>query len=106
MTRIENIDLKKRLVFIILFGLIILGIVLYAYFLNQTIINGIYIERTEKQLSDLNVTVGELETEYFKVKNNITLSLAKDLGFADAGSQLYISRKKETQTLSFKNESQ
>jgi hypothetical protein len=105
MTRIENIDLKKRLTLIVLIGLILLGIVLYAYFLNQTIINSIYVEKSEKQLSDLNVTVGELEAEYFKAKNNVTLYLAKDLGFADAGPQLYISRKKEAQTLSFKNES-
>ena len=105
MTRIENIDLKKRLTLIILVGLIFLGIVLYGYFLNQTIINSLYVEKSEKELSNLNLIVGELETEYFKAKNNVTLSLAKDLGFADAGPQLFISRKKEAQTLSFKSES-
>ena len=103
MIRIENIDLKKRLALIIFAGLICFGILSYAYLLNKTVINGVYVERTGKELFLLNMAVLELESEYFKAKNGINLSLAKDLGFNDAGTKLYISRK-AGQALSLKNE--
>lgn len=104
MIRIENINFKKRVTIILFTGLMCLGVAYYAYLLNKTIINGIYIEKAGKELFRLNVSVLELESQYFKAKNSVTLSLAKDLGFSDAGSQLYISRKANGHALSLKNE--
>ena len=104
MTRIEANKIRERLALIFMVSVVGILVVAYVYFLNITIAHGISVEKNSKELGMLSATVSELESEYFEVKNVVTLALAKDLGFSDAGSQLYISRKGEVLTLSLQNE--
>jgi hypothetical protein len=104
MIRIENSNFRRRLIFSAIVGSVGILMVSYAYLLNVTIFDGVHIENTEKKIATLNSTVGNLEQQYFEAKKSVTLSLAKNLGFTDAESELYISRQAPKELLSIRDE--
>lgn len=64
----------------------------YGYLVRGAIVNIVERQNTEKALAEVNSRVLALESEYFKVKNSITLDLAADLGFITPVSQKFVTK--------------
>lgn len=103
MTKAALYNTRRRQIVLTLIVSIAFSALYYAYLLNQTISNGIRIERGDKQLSTLNTEVSTLEQQYFQAKNKVTLSFAKELGYADSDKTLYVSRSSQ-KNISLRNE--
>lgn len=95
---------RRQALFFTLIGCSAILMLGYAYLLNRTISHGIVVEREERSISLLNTRVSELERHYFEAKREITLSLAKSLGFQDVRDKIFVSRAGKAQALSVVNE--
>ncbi len=84
--QIEKIDGEKK-IFWILLSLSMLFIVSYGFLINRTIMNAVYKNSYEKQLSSLNDDVNDLDNKYIDLKKNITLDLALSKGFENVKNQ-------------------
>lgn len=79
-------------------------LIMYVYFLNETIRNGIAIDSTQDVITETNSRVSELESVYFAEKKNATLAVARELGFEEDTSEIYISRGSPQKILTLRNE--
>ncbi len=101
MTRTLTIAYKfshyyKERIFVMLVAAIILTACAYVFLLQKAIVQVVERERVVSEVKTLSVDVGELEEQYFSVKNKITLDLAHSKGLKDAGTISYISKKSHT----------
>jgi len=74
----------------------------YTFLVNLAVRNVADRERIEKEISKLSSELGELEFKYISMRSNINPEYAYSLGFQDVKKQEFISRKKESATLSLK----
>ncbi len=80
----------------IFYGIVVLIMVVaffYGFFVQQTIKNVVSREKTIKDTRELGSVIGDLESQYISLKNNITLDFAYAQGFKDAVKTEYISKK-------------
>jgi hypothetical protein len=75
------------LVFVLVFCLLS-----YGYLVSGAIVNVVERQNTEKAISALNSKVIELESDYYKTKNNITIEMATDLGFVSASNHKFVTK--------------
>lgn len=83
----------ERRVFWIFISIIIVLFGLYGYFVSKSIINVIIREETEQDLARAGAHISSLEYDYIKQKNTINLELAYEMGFRDAKSKKFVTRK-------------
>lgn len=80
-----------------IFWLLVLAITitfsLYIYFVTTTIYNIVEREKIESEKSALALNISSKEFELIKLKNEITLSYAKSLGFIEVKDKKYITPK-------------
>ncbi len=86
----------KERVFSILVVSILLTMFAYGFLLQKAIINVVQRQEISKNISAISVDVGDLEEEYFSLKNGITLELAHTKGLKDAEVVSYLSKKSLT----------
>ncbi len=89
--RINNQD-KTRVLFWSLIIMICFCVFSYGYFVRTTIVNIVTRQTMEKELSLLSSKVLSLESEYVKVKNNVTLEQAQNSGFVSALNQKFVTK--------------
>ena len=90
--------LEKRLI-TGLFVMIIAGVALYVYFVNQTVVNVVERRSFEQKMSTLSSDVGDLAQEYIELQAVVTREHARELGFSDIGNVKYVSRDQFALTL-------
>lgn len=75
---------------------------LYAYLINSTIHNAVVVDQGQRALAIQGAKVSELESDYMRLTNAITLDFAYSQGFSDASTkQSYIATKSLSSNLSF-----
>lgn len=83
-----------------IFSLLIISILIcgsyYAYVVHSTILNVVEKEKIVKDIRDRSTKVGELESVYFRTKNQINIELAHAKGFKDTDVSNFISKKSLT----------
>ena len=89
-----------RIKFWSLIGVILLCFFSYGYLVRGTIVNIVARQNVESELSFLNSKVINLESEYLKVKNGITLETANGLGFVAVSGQKFVTKNTEKPGLS------
>lgn len=89
--KINNIE-RPKAIFWCLGLFIFLGLFSYGYLVKASIINIVDRQEMNKEISILSSKVVSLESEYVKVKNNITVESAKSLGFVSASSQKFVTK--------------
>jgi hypothetical protein len=94
---------KGKLLFYTLSMLVVGLILMYAFFVNQTILNVVERRDFQRDIAILSTKVGGLETEYIQKKNGITLEYAYTLGFYNVEEPNYISTK-DTNVLTLNEE--
>ena len=86
---------REKTIFWTLFGVLLLSVGFYMYFINTTVHNIVIRQDLENEASKLTLTIGSEEFQYITLRNGVTLSLAYSLGFKDASVKTYISRKSD-----------
>ncbi|OHA47237.1 MAG: hypothetical protein A2541_01835 [Candidatus Taylorbacteria bacterium RIFOXYD2_FULL_36_9] len=81
-------------------GLFAFSLFSYGYFVRGAIVNIVTRQTMESDLASLNSRVLDLESQYLKVKNNITPELAQNLGFVTATNQKFVTKNTQTSGLS------
>lgn len=89
--RIDTINHQKK-IFCLLVFLLVIGLFLYGYFVRSVIVNIVARQNIESKLVTISSDVTNLETQYIKVKNSITVNLAQEFGFLPATSSRFVSR--------------
>ncbi len=103
--RIKNISYEDRVrTFWFLASVCLISLGAYVYAVNSTTRNVALRSELERQVTNLNAELAGLEFEYIKLKNEVTLEVAKELGYQEVRKPLYISRN-STHSLSFNTES-
>ena len=74
--------------------LLLLATSFYVYLMNTAALNGVRWEGAEKEITSIEATVSELESEYLSLKQSVTLSTAYAMGFEDVKAIKFISAKK------------
>jgi hypothetical protein len=89
--RINNQE-KTKVFFWCLILSICLCVFSYGYLVRTTIVNIVTRENMEKELALVSSKVLSLESEYVKVKNNVTLEQAQNSGFIQASNQKFVTK--------------
>jgi hypothetical protein len=89
--RIKNREPLRKWFWSLVFASI-LCLFSYGYCVRAAIVNIVERQNVEKELSILNSKIIDLESEYIKVKNNITLETANSLGFVPASTHKFVSK--------------
>lgn len=84
---------NERKTFYVLVALIGLMSFFYVFFVQQTIMNVVEREKTLKEARVVSSEIGDMESAYIALKNNITLDFAYAQGFKDADATEYISKR-------------
>ncbi len=83
-----------------IFGLLVVLIsifsIYYVYIIHSTIVNVVAKEKIVKEIRERSTKVSELESVYFKTKNEINIELAHARGFRDSEVSNFISKKSLT----------
>ncbi|TAL49091.1 hypothetical protein EPN83_02345 [Patescibacteria group bacterium] len=74
-------------------SVIALSLVFYVIAVNATVRNVAHRQKVSAELATLSSQVGELEFKYISLKNTITLSLARSMGFRTVSEPQFVSRK-------------
>jgi len=108
MKRVKTLALYEfqRRLFFILSTFLFLTLISYAYLLNLTIKDIVFVDENQKEMANLRSTLSTLENEYLSKGKNLTLEKAYDLGFIDAATPTYLSRATLSTELSLNTVSQ
>jgi hypothetical protein len=94
MTKVKSLIFQNiKLVMVLLFGACIVSVFVYVLAVNMTVRNVAKRQAMETELSRLGTKLSELEFQYIRQKNSITLDYAKKLGFVSAIETKFVSRK-------------
>ncbi len=88
---IKHLVFGKRILEALLFLLAFLAF-LYIYFVSSSIITVIVREEVNGNIVTVSSTIGELESKYLALKNEITVEYAYSHGFSDISSKSYTPR--------------
>ena len=91
---------REKIAFWSLLGILVISLVFYMYFINDTVHNIVFHQNLESEGSKLTLSLGNKEFEYIQKKNAITLATAYSIGFRDANVKSYISAK-QADTVAF-----
>lgn len=78
--------------FWLLTGVILVGLVMYFYCINQTVHYVVERKSLENDLARLQARIGSLEFRYIEQRNAITRSTARQLGFRTDADPRYLRR--------------
>ena len=87
---------REKAIFWALFGVFALCAGFYMYFINATVRNIVLRQNLENEASGLTLKIGSQEFEYITKRNSVTLSLARSLGFEEAGVRAYVTLLPDT----------
>ena len=78
--------------FWILSSVALVSLVLYVYAINATTHNIAVRQNLEREITRLTAEEGSLEFAYIELRNKITLDTARQYGFAEVSTPIYVSR--------------
>jgi hypothetical protein len=94
---------REKTVFWALFGVLVVLLLCYMYFVKTTINNVVMRQNLESEATTLSLDIGNQEFEYITKRNTITLALAYSLGFKDTNEKSYVSRNPSTEVAYLSN---
>ncbi|MDO8492740.1 MAG: hypothetical protein Q7S34_03820 [bacterium] len=105
-TRTISLYEYQQKLFFALAGILVVTAMMYAYFLNKTIHDIVFVDENQKQMAEMRSGLSTLENEYLAKDKEMNLEKAHELGFINAGSSSYLSRGTLGSALSLNNASQ
>ena len=101
-TQLHSVNYTKNLVCVLFVFLIVL-MFLYAYFINESVLNVVERKKIEKNILAANSRISILESRYFDYTHDIDLKLAMSLGFKETKDVIFVERRTKQQALSLRN---
>jgi hypothetical protein len=89
----KNIMNYREVVFAVLVSGFMLSLFWYGYSVRQAIVNVVAREALVKEIQHKSGSVADLESEYFALKNSVSIELARKEGFKEAPVSMFISKK-------------
>lgn len=83
-TAIMRIERLSQLIFISLAILTVFLAATYIFLVNKTVLNAVEKEKIEHQIASLNSDLSEKEFNYINSKGEVTIELARNMGFVSA----------------------
>ena len=83
---------QNRFSFYTIFSGVLFSLVFYMYFINSAVRSTMLRNQMESKISSLEFNLSELETDYIKTVNGISLELAPSLGLKESKNKIFISR--------------
>lgn len=81
---------NNRIIFWSLVGILCFSLFSYGYFIQRAIVNIVARQGLERDLALLSSKVANLEADYIKAKNAITLESAQSKGFVAISNQKFV----------------
>lgn len=86
---IEKIEYREKKIFWTLFSVFVFFLISYGVLVNAAILHAVAQQNMEKEIASLSTEVNSMEFQYLGMKNNITMSLAKSLGFVPVSTEVF-----------------
>lgn len=83
---------KEKIAFSVLLVALLATALLYAYFVNQTVLNVVARKNIEENMTQTHARIGEMEFEYMKLKESLTIEKAFALGLEVNENKRFVSR--------------
>ncbi|MEK7567813.1 MAG: hypothetical protein AAB513_02745 [Patescibacteria group bacterium] len=100
MIRVTVVKKHNIVLFYTLSTMLLMTIFSYAYLLNKTIADVVYVEVEQKKQVELHSKLSVLENQYLTEMSNLTKEKAYDMGFVDDAKPVYVSLKNFPEALS------
>lgn len=84
-------NIEKKVVAVLLMGVLIFA-VLYMYFLGSAVVHAVVRKEVQHNIADAHSRIAELEVSYLERKDDITTSLAHELGFTSIAQKDFVER--------------
>ncbi len=88
----KTIGLQPETIFWSFAGILFMLLLMYGYFVQQTIFNVAERARTESSIAKVSSHLGEMESNYLALKRDVTIDRAYALGFKDVSNTLFVAR--------------
>lgn len=93
---IKSIEKTSHIIFWAQIALIVSLIITYMYMVNKTVWNVMARQQVESSLVSLNSKLSDLEFEYITAKSNVTLEMARSLGYQSPQATYFVTRDQST----------
>lgn len=90
---------KNTLLTSLCFGLFLLSIVTYVYFLSTSVVHVVIRQEGVQRLGELRSEVATLESEYIAAKLHVSAKVAALDGFTESNSKVFISKREQSLVL-------
>jgi len=87
-----NINNEQMAIFSLM-GIVVSLLFAYAYFINASVLYVVERKTAEKESVVVLSRISDMETEYFRISEGISISLAHSLGFQEAEKISFADRK-------------
>lgn len=89
----KTLNIENHQIFITLSSIIVFSVVFYIYCIIGTVYNVVDREVAENKANDLSLKIEDKHFKLLSLKNDMTLSFAKSLGFEETSKSVYISSR-------------
>ena len=89
-------------IFWTLSSVLMLLVLTYGYMLNATILNVVARQKSQNDIASLSSDIGNLETSYIALQNNVNIDLAYSMGFKDVSNPQFLYRNSSAIGLSLR----
>ena len=77
---------------------------LYAYWINKAIFEAVQTKQITAAVSELSSDLNALQQKYLSLQNSATLAKARELGFSESDTPIFISRRPLGQGISLRSD--
>ncbi len=89
----KTLNIENHHILLAFSSVIVFSVVFYIYCIIGTVYNVVDREVAENRANDLSLKIEDKQFQLLSLKNDITLSVAKSLGFSETNESVYISSK-------------
>lgn len=77
---------------------------LYMYFVTSSVVQVVMRQETEREITELNTHIGELESQYIEAQHTISKDIANHEGYVEVEDKIFVSRTPSTLVLSTRSD--
>lgn len=100
----KALQINNHVITTVCFGLLILGVLAYMYFLSLSVVHVVMRKEATSQIGQLRSEIARLETSYIEAKHQISARVASLEGFNQTEEKVFISKAEQNLVLRTANE--
>ncbi len=95
----KTLQINTHLITTLCFGLLLVGVVAYMYFLSLSVVHVVMRKEATAQIGELRSEIARLETSYIEAKHQISAKVANLDGFNQTDEKIFISKAEQSLVL-------